>query len=91
MLRVERDLRERDGSGGRDFLRLPTEPHQELCCGGQDSFGRPTEPAGVDEFGLVQTSRENVHDGLSICDESFVGRSAEEERKSLSEYGWLSL
>lgn len=81
MLRVERDLRERDGSGGRDFLRLPTEPHQELCCGGRDSFGRPTVPAKVDDSSFVQTSRDNLHGRLSICDELFVGCTVEEKRK----------
>jgi hypothetical protein len=42
VLQARSIFRERDGSGGRDFLRLPTELHQEICCIGRNSLGRPT-------------------------------------------------
>ena len=78
---MERDLHERDGSGDRNFLRLPTEPHQEICCVGRDSVGRPTVPAKVDDSSFVQTSRDNLHGRLRICDVLFVGCSVEENKK----------
>lgn len=60
VLRVESARRERDGSGGRDFLRLPARPHQEICLVVGTLSGA--------RLGVIQVQiRANLHGTLSSC------------------------